>query len=535
MKHRRERFIQRISIDPEIQRFCLPSFPKYSQHFFRVNSTASLNRERVNSNIDCKTKNLKQLRHAKIKSCSFNFLNQNVPNQNKIERVHSKNKVLDKLDIEKLAQKQMGSQQYLKNPEKSLKQHTNITKVKLLSSKTIPLKTLIKKRFKMITHSFPKKVQENKQTINYLCQKSSSCNPYYQHLSRIFAESQYKNVLKEFFGTFEMSRIDGSANDISKMYLFLQKIGVGSFGNVYKCEQIMTGKIVAIKVISKELINKIGVSRLNNEIKILQMFEDNPLVVQLLEGYNTADFVHLVFEFIDNGDLFSFLENNTNLSDNLRRKIAYQIGQSIQDLHSQNVSHYDIKPDNILIDSLNGIKISDFGISLILTDDNREMSVGGTPMYAAPEVLANLPNKTVQSDIWSFGVLIFWIFFGEVPFKKDIGRIPESNFRNGEIYFPEIKAKSPDLHDLLSRMIRIKSESRLSISQVLEHRFFKNVKNQCPKFHLEEKRKSKLIHSALRLFLVDLAKNIGADKIKLTQERESHLNACFKVLLQSIK
>ena len=93
--------------------------------------------------------------------------------------------------------------------------------------------------------------------------------------------------------------------------------------------------------------------------------------------------------------------------------------EGIKNLHENNVVHRDIKLDNILLDSKGNVKIADFGVSKMANGKEYLYEQCGTPAYIAPEILLNEGYKGPPVDVWSAGVCLFAMLYGNVPFKAN--------------------------------------------------------------------------------------------------------------------
>ena len=149
-------------------------------------------------------------------------------------------------------------------------------------------------------------------------------------------------------------------------YKYGRLIGQGAFGKVNLGLNILTGRIVAIKSFNKKTLSKN-----NNEKKIL--YETNlmkqlnhPNITKILELFETEDYIFIIMEYINGGNLFSFIKKTRKLSEKTAKFLFKQIIEGIKYIHSKNIVHRDIKLENILIDLKNNIKICDFGIGKIL-------------------------------------------------------------------------------------------------------------------------------------------------------------------------
>ena len=197
-------------------------------------------------------------------------------------------------------------------------------------------------------------------------------------------------------------------------YEDLGKLGSGSFGNVYKAKNKLTGKYVAIKEIIKSKYNS---SEYLSEAEIMEKLKSENSV-NLIETFETKYFYYIIMELcIFNLDEYMKIRNEP-LSIEEIKEILYQLNNILKTMKEKNIIHTDLKPSNILIslEKINKIqiKLSDFGSSNNLKDQST-LSKNGTPFTMAPEVLEK-GKFSDKSDIWSLGIIIYYLLFNEYPF-----------------------------------------------------------------------------------------------------------------------
>ncbi|KAL6541753.1 hypothetical protein OROGR_011239 [Orobanche gracilis] len=217
----------------------------------------------------------------------------------------------------------------------------------------------------------------------------------------------------------------------------IKPISRGAFGRVFLARKRATGDLFAIKVLKKaDMIRKNAVESILAERDILISVR-NPFVENL----------YLVMEYLNGGDLFSMLKNLGCLEEEMARVYIAEVVLALEYLHSLNVIHRDLKPDNLLIGPDGHIKLTDFGLSKVglinSTDDlsgpsaflgedkpkvavhssqkreqRKKHSVVGTPDYLAPEILLGMGHGAT-ADWWSVGVILFELLVGIPPFNAE--------------------------------------------------------------------------------------------------------------------
>ena len=179
---------------------------------------------------------------------------------------------------------------------------------------------------------------------------------------------------------------------------------------------VLSGQIVAIKSFNKKK-NIFSISKIKNEVKIMSKLRKHNNIVKLFELFETEDHYCLVMENIVGGNLLNAINKMNKIPENLAKIIFKQLIKTLQYIHSNGIVHRDIKPDNILLDLDNTIKICDFGVSKIISEGQLIRDSCGTPAFVAPEILLDYPYDPFPTDIWSSGVVLYAMTTGFFPFR----------------------------------------------------------------------------------------------------------------------
>ena len=228
-------------------------------------------------------------------------------------------------------------------------------------------------------------------------------------------------------------------------YKYGRLIGQGAFGKVNLGLNILTGRVVAIKSFMKKNLE------INGENMRKIMYETNLMrklnhknITKILEMFEDKKYILIIMEYINGGNLFSFVKKRRKLSEKTAKFLFRQIIEGIKHIHEHNIIHRDIKLENILIDINNNIKICDFGIGKILSSEKELLyDQCGTPMYMAPEIFLCSKKKGYEGppvDIWSSGIALYIMLSGTLPFdinkniyiKRDKNNLTDSNSLNSE-------------------------------------------------------------------------------------------------------
>lgn len=166
-------------------------------------------------------------------------------------------------------------------------------------------------------------------------------------------------------------------------YDFGRLLGQGNFAKVYYGRNLKTGQSVAIKVIDKEKVLKVGLmDQIKREISVMRLVK-HPNVLQLYEVMATKNKIYFVIEYAKGGELFNKVAKG-RLKEDVARTYFQQLISAIDFCHSRGVSHRDLKPENLLLDENEGLKVSDFGLSAAAESrcqDGLLHTTCGTPAY----------------------------------------------------------------------------------------------------------------------------------------------------------
>ena len=235
-------------------------------------------------------------------------------------------------------------------------------------------------------------------------------------------------------------------------YKLTERIGVGGFGAVYRAQQDVVGREVAVKVILPQHANSPGfVRRFDTEAQFVARLE-HPHIVPLFDYWRDPEGAYLVMRYVGGGSLGEVIHEKRMPLDEVAR-VLDEITAALSVAHRSGVAHLDLKPDNILLDEDGNTYLTDFGIAKKIdaetTDEDRHVS--GTVAYASPEQLQAEP-LTAQSDVYSLGIILYEMLTGEHPFEgKNITGMIYSHITEE---LPDLSEYRPDLHPAFERVIR---------------------------------------------------------------------------------
>ncbi|QLQ81433.1 hypothetical protein HG537_0F01940 [Torulaspora globosa] len=257
-------------------------------------------------------------------------------------------------------------------------------------------------------------------------------------------------------------------------------VGQGAFATVKKAVERSTGKTFAAKIISKRKVmgNMDGVTR---ELDVLRKL-NHPRVVRLKGFYEDDEFYYLLMEFVSGGDLMDFVAAHGSVGEDAGREITRQVLEGVKYIHSQGISHRDLKPDNILIEQDDPVlvKITDFGLAKVQGNGTFMKTFCGTLAYVAPEVIAGKSGAEENEvrneysslvDMWSMGCLVYVILTGHLPFSGSTQGQLYKQIKNGSYHEGPLRdfRISEEAKDFIDSLLQVDPNKRPTAEKALQH------------------------------------------------------------------
>jgi serine/threonine protein kinase len=199
-------------------------------------------------------------------------------------------------------------------------------------------------------------------------------------------------------------------------------LGKGAFASVFKAVDLTTKKTCAVKKIVRTTSGVAATTHPLLEYLIGKNLKHSAILTPL-DCLQTPEAVFIQFELVDGGDLFSQLSPSgpsPALDQKRARKLSLELASGVAYLHSKNVIHCDLKPENVLVHK-GHVKICDFGLAGICGTARKGASVG-TGAYMAPELLSRRSTEPLvlaeAHDTWSVGIILYAMLFGDLPFER---------------------------------------------------------------------------------------------------------------------
>ncbi|KAJ1788308.1 serine/threonine protein kinase, AGC [Coemansia sp. RSA 2167] len=346
-----------------------------------------------------------------------------------------------------------------------------------------------------------------------------------------------------------------------KSFIKIKLLGKGDVGKVYLVRQKETGKLYAMKVLSKaEMIKRNKIKRVLAEQEILAT-ANHPFIVTLYHTFQSDERLYFCMDYCIGGEFFRVLQSRPGkcLPEEDAKFYAAEVTCALEYLHLSGFIYRDLKPENILLHETGHIMLTDFDLSkqsdppgtpMVLKNtsffyslpsvDTRACTAGlrtnsfvGTVVYLAPEVIKGVGHSSAV-DWWTLGILIFEMLFGSTPFKGSNRNATFRNILKSDITFlhpPTHQAVSAPCKALVRRLLTKSDKKRLGsragAADVKQHAWFKGLtwallRNRTPPIlPLADPQKQQLLQFALTYEpSQDRRPRQGRDSASLDIERE---------------
>ncbi|KAH0570031.1 Kinase, STE STE11 [Spironucleus salmonicida] len=264
-------------------------------------------------------------------------------------------------------------------------------------------------------------------------------------------------------------------------YIEGQILGTGAFGKVYSGIDQETGNLLAIKHLNIQFIKQEQKQEIYNEITYLANLR-HPYIVKIFDYQETNKTIQIYLERLSTS-IQSLTKKFNGLPEPLIKQIGLQLAEAVSYLHSNDVSHCDIKCANIMFNDNQELKLVDFGSAI--QSQIPISGIRGSPYWLAPEILQNSSYDPKAADVWSFGATIYEMYCGQPLFSQFKSAPAVMYFLSQNKQIPEINFGSDKLKKLLKKIFQ-PVELRITMQEVLSDAFFSGQHSQMINLNVQE-------------------------------------------------
>jgi len=321
-------------------------------------------------------------------------------------------------------------------------------------------------------------------------------------------------------------------------YSFGKVVGAGSFAKVRIAKHKLTGMAVAIKTYEKTKIkDSAALKRIHQEIRCMEQL-DHPLVSRFFESIESQKRIHLVMEFLGEGNLCTYIKEKRSLGEDEARKIFAQLAEGLEYMHSHHFIHRDIKLENVLFDEKRNAKLIDFGFSVQCKDPKRLKVFCGTPSYMAPEIVRRTEYRGKPVDMWSMGVVLYAMLSGHFPFSAKTYPDLYKKIVRGHFRFPD--SLSSGVRDLLNGLLCLDPNQRMSVEKCRLHPWVRQqpspplINTVAAQFVVSRDAREDVYREAVsRMSALGVSKNQVVEDV--TNKRRNPITACYYLLAVAMR
>lgn len=258
----------------------------------------------------------------------------------------------------------------------------------------------------------------------------------------------------------------GLLNELPKELFFdFKQIDSGSFSDIFVATHLKTKTKVALKISLK-----------HNDIEYLQREANihkslhHPFICQYFADFETENLFLIAMELVEGTNLLELVNKYKGLHINEVKSIFSQLIIVMEYMHEINISHRDLKLENIMIDKYGHIRLIDFGFSSL---DTIMTTCCGSIPYCAPEILLG-NSYTKSADIWSLGIILYTLIQGFLPFYHNNIKMLVNNICSNGVYFPP--SFDATARGLIEKMLVKDPKKRISLDEIKKHHFVEQEK-----------------------------------------------------------
>ncbi|KAJ9606619.1 Serine/threonine-protein kinase [Cladophialophora chaetospira] len=254
-------------------------------------------------------------------------------------------------------------------------------------------------------------------------------------------------------------------------------IGQGSMGKVKLAKNVETGEQAAIKIVPRQTADEQGNPkderadrskeiRTAREAAMVSLLS-HPYVCGMIDVQRTNYHWYMLFEYVNGGQMLDYIIAHGRLKEKQARKFARQIASALDYCHRNSIVHRDLKIENILISKTGDIKIIDFGLSNLYSPRSLLKTFCGSLYFAAPELLQARQYTGPEVDVWSFGIVLYVLVCGKVPFDDQSMPQLHAKIKRGVVDYPQWL--SAECKNIIARMLVVDPRDRASLQEIMNH------------------------------------------------------------------
>ncbi|KAJ2159782.1 hypothetical protein GGF46_002778 [Coemansia sp. RSA 552] len=271
-------------------------------------------------------------------------------------------------------------------------------------------------------------------------------------------------------------------------FLIKQVLGKGTFSKVCLAEHRATKQKFALKFIKAKSpqggsTDKHNI-RVEREIKLLSLLY-HPNIVRIYDVIQHSKFTMIVMEHNSGGELLHHIRKRGRLHESEARVLFRQIVSAMDYTHRNCIIHRDLKMENIMLDSDGRIRIIDFGFANTFEWDKQLDTFCGSPFYAAPEMVNGIKYTGPEVDVWSMGVILFFMLCGRTPFEGESIKVIYDKISRGRFNLAPFLSK--DAQDLLQQILTVDPRMRISMKGIIDHPWTNKEYDQPVNNHLQDR------------------------------------------------
>ncbi|KAI5788108.1 hypothetical protein FPQ18DRAFT_368163 [Pyronema domesticum] len=289
-----------------------------------------------------------------------------------------------------------------------------------------------------------------------------------------------------------------SIHGVSGTWNLGKTIGAGSMGKVKLARKSDGSEQVAVKIVPRQMIQDRGLDpatgqpypprhdeskeiRTSREAAIVTLL-DHPYICGMRDVIKTNNHWYMLCEYVNGGQMLDYIISHGRLKEKQARKFGRQIASALDYCHRNSIVHRDLKIENILISKTGDIKIIDFGLSNLFSPRSQLKTFCGSLYFAAPELLQAKQYVGPEVDVWSFGIVLYVLVCGKVPFDDQNMPALHAKIKRGVVEYPQWL--SNDCRNLLSRMLVTDPRQRASLAEIMTHPWLLKGYSGPPENHL---------------------------------------------------